>query len=68
MFIIVYLGESEVSPDNNHVRISGEEIIPDLQMLDLLEVDLGVVRAVKEAPVVRPKEVLPPEVLLPGQP
>ena len=64
---ISYLGESEVSPDNNHVRISREEIIPDLQVLDLLEVDPGVVEVIKESPVVRPQEVLPPVVVQSGQ-
>ena len=56
-----------MSPDNSHVGVASEEGIPNLQMLDFLEVTLWVVAGVKESPVVRPQEVFPPEVLALGQ-
>ena len=54
-------------PDHSHVGVPSQQRIPDLQMLDFLEVSLGVVARVKESPVVRPQEVFPPEVLAFGQ-
>ena len=56
-----------MSPDNSHVGVASQEGIPNLQMLDFLEVTLGVVAGVEESPVVRPQEVFPPEVLAFGQ-
>ena len=52
-----------MSPDHYHVRISLKQVIPDLQVLDLLEVLLGLVGLVKESSEVRSKEVLPPAIV-----
>ena len=67
LFIIVYLGESEVSPDNNHVGIPLQQSVPDLQMLDLLEVLLWFVVLVEESSEVRSQELLPPAIVLGSQ-
>ena len=56
-----------MGPDHRHVGVASEERVPHLQMLDLLEVDLRLVGAVKEAPVVRAQELFPPLMLPFGQ-
>ena len=65
--LLGYLGEAEMGPDHSHVGVASEERVPNLQMLDLLEVDLRLVGAVKEAPVVRAQELFPPLMLPFGQ-
>lgn len=52
-----------MSPDHNHVGISLKQVIPDLQVLNLLEVLLWLVGLVKESSEVRTKEVLPPAIV-----
>ena len=56
-----------MGPDSDQVRVPSEKVVPHLQVLDLLEVLLGVVSAVEESPVKRTQDSLPPLVLQPGQ-
>ena len=67
LLIICNLGEPKMSPDSCHSRITREKIRPNLQMLYFLKVFLWVVGAVKESPVERTQDVLPPLILLPGE-
>ena len=56
-----------MSPDNNHVGIPLQQSVPDLQMLDLLEVLLWFVVLVEESSEVRSQELLPPAIVLGSQ-
>ena len=54
-------------PDHSHAWVAGQQVVPGLEVHDLLEVGLGAVVGGEEAPVVRPQHVLPPAVLGLGQ-
>ena len=56
-----------MGPHHDHARVACQEVIPGLEVLDLLEVGLGGVVGIKEASVVRPEHVLPPAMLGLGQ-
>ena len=56
-----------MGPDYSHAWVAGQEIIPCLEVHDLLEVGLGAVVRSEEAAIVRPQHVLPPAVLGLGQ-
>ena len=48
-------------------RVPGEQIIPGLEVHDLLEVGLGGIVGVEKSSIVWPQHVLPPAVLGLGQ-
>ena len=54
-------------PDHCHAGVAGQEIIPGLEVHDLLEVGLGGIVGVEKSSIVRPQHVLPPAVLGLGQ-
>ena len=60
----MYLREPQVRPDDGHVGVAGEEVVPGLEVHDLLEVGPGLVAGVEEASVVGAEHLLPPPVLL----
>ena len=60
----MYLREPQVRPDDCHVGVASKEIVPGLEVHDLLEVGPGLVAGVEEASVVGAEHLLPPPVLL----
>ena len=60
----MYLREPQVRPDDSHVWVASKEIVPCLEVHDLLEVGPGLVAGVEEASVVGTEHLLPPPVLL----
>ena len=53
-----------MSPDHCHAGVAGQQIVPGLEVHDLLEVGPGLVAGVEEASVVGAEHLLPPPVLL----
>ena len=60
----MYLREPQVRPDDSHVAVASQEVVPGLEVHDLLEVGPGLVAGVEEASVVGAEHLLPPPVLL----
>ena len=56
-----------MGPDHCHPGVAGQEIIPGLEVHDLLEVGLGGIVCVEKSSIVRPQHILPPSVLGLGQ-
>ena len=52
-----------MGPDDFDVGITGEDGIPDLEMLDLPEVPLWLVFVIEESRVMDSEEILPPRIL-----
>ena len=56
-----------MGPDHCHARVAGQQIVPGLEVHDLLEVGLGGIVGVEKSSIVRTQHVLPPAVLGLGQ-
>ena len=54
-------------PDDCHAGVASQEIIPGLEVHDLLEVSLGGIVGIEKSSIVRPQHILPPAVLGLGQ-
>ena len=56
-----------MGPDHCHPGVPGEQIIPGLEVHDLLEVGLWGIVGIEKSSIVRPQHILPPSVLGLGQ-